>query len=83
MRCRQIGIKICQKLQFMKIFKTVKGFFIWSRNSKIIQDAFSVQPKNKYNYLINQKVAEEKDQMVSWPLLSDEFTEPDFIYSSK
>ena len=44
---------------------------------------FFVQPKNKYSYLINQKVAEEKDQMVSWPLLSDEITEPDFIYSSK
>ena len=31
--------KICQDLQFMKIFKMIRGFFLnWSRSSKIMQN---------------------------------------------
>ena len=31
--------KFCQELQFMRIFKMIRGFFLkWSRSSKIMQN---------------------------------------------
>ena len=42
----QIDIKIFKELQFMKIFKIVRGFFLqWSSSSKIMQNViFHLKP---------------------------------------